>query len=79
MIPVITIAATVIEGRPPICSEISIPMGVVTDLGTRDLVRTSSSPKRLERIKMLEIPATQPALIPARIRRALLFSKRIFL
>ena len=37
MIPVITIAATVIEGRPPICFEISIPMGVVTDLGTRDL------------------------------------------
>ena len=54
IIPVITIAATVIAGKPPICFEISIPIGVVTDLGTRDLLMTSSSPKRLDRIKMLE-------------------------
>ena len=32
---------------------------------------TSLSPKRLDRIKMPEIPAIQPALIPSRIGRAL--------
>jgi hypothetical protein len=70
MIPVTIIAATVIAGRPPICFEISIPMGVVTDFGTRELVMVSSSPKKPEKMRMLEIPAMQPALIPAIMGKA---------
>jgi hypothetical protein len=64
------IAATVIAGRPPICFEISIPIGVVTDLGSRDLIMASLSPKSLERTRIHEIPAIQPVIIPTKIGRA---------
>ncbi len=73
------IPAIVIEGSPPICFEISRPIGAVTDLGIRDLLMTSSSPKRFERTKMLEITVTQPAIIPVKIGGELAFSKPIFL
>ena len=43
-IPVNTTNPAVNEGNPPICSEIPIAIGVVTDLGIKERIASSEAP-----------------------------------
>ena len=77
--PVIIIAATVISGIPPICFDTSMPIGVVTDLGTSDNPNKTSSSNALAKSMIEVTPTLDPTKIPPMIGRAFSFSSLMFL
>ncbi|MPM49935.1 hypothetical protein SDC9_96669 [bioreactor metagenome] len=77
--PVIIIAATVTEGIPFKFSETSIPIGVVTDLGTKDNISSLGRFNILPKIIILIIPQALPRRIPTIIGSAFFFKCSILL
>lgn len=63
-IPVITIAATVIDGIPPNCLESSTPTGVVIDFGTKDRSMLFSTLNSLDNVRTLITETVDPIVIP---------------
>ena len=63
-IPVMITAATVTGTIPPCCLEISIAIGVVTDLGSIEAVSFSSSLKARHNPYTLSIEVSEPAAQP---------------
>jgi hypothetical protein len=79
MIPVIIIAATVMEGIPPNCVETAMPIGVVMDFGIKDLIKRSEKPNNFDSITTHTIANTTLQKIPARIGIAFFLNKVNFL
>ena len=74
-IPVTITAATVMGTMPPWLSATAVAIGVVTDLGSRDIRMARSRPKSLHRTSTLPIEATAPARQPASTGAQYCFSR----
>lgn len=79
VIPDIIIAKTVIGIIPSSWFESSIPIGVVTDLGSNDFINEESSPKREDNPITAHIPIIEPNKIPIKIAGACFFNNSICL
>ena len=62
--PVTTTAATVMAIVPPWPWDTTVAMGMVTDLGSRDMVMARSRPNRRHSSRMLPMAVTTPTVQP---------------
>ena len=67
VIPVMTIETIVMDGMPPICSDKTEPIGIVIDLGVKDIISVFPKLKIFAQAMTHATLVMLPTVIPARI------------